>query len=359
MSRLIVIPVRGGSVGIPNKATRLLGGVSPLTRTVMTALQVAPVTIITDNDILAAWNQGHDGVTVVREPANDGIRTLDGSVWAALHGCDADTVATVQCTSPLITRETIERCFHLVEHGHCDTAMTVRDDRHVAWGGTLTDPRLETPWLTRQALSPRWVMTGGCVATKRHNVTPTRRFGGHIQLVEVSGAEAVDLDAPADWALAEWYAGAPSSRELLMARVLGEAAQWRGWVVRLSAWSESPEEAYYRNTTVVSGSIIDVRGEHTAREADIALSSLVPGDYDMTVVTSAYHQPRAFLTFLRALQKRGLDRKVRLYNAPAPSRMDKLSDEWRKIAQYTEDVATYDEGLAYLNWRDSQVAVAA
>lgn len=357
MSRLIVIPVRGGSVGIPHKATKLLGGVSPLERTLRVCDGLAPIVVITDDDTIAGIARAHDA-TVVREPANDGTRTLDGSVWYACQGHEADLVATVQCTSPLLKPDTIAECFHLVEEGRCDTAMTVRDDRHVAWGGTLDLPRLETPWLTRQALFNRWVMTGGCVATRRQYVTPTKRFGGQVRLVEVSGAEAVDLDAPADWALAEWYAGAPSSRELLMARVLGEAPQWRGTVVKLSAWSESPEEAYYRHA-VSMGQTLTVHGANTAEEAEIALDRVLPGELDLTIVTSAYHVPRAFLTFLRALQKRGLDRTVRLYVSPAPSRMDKLADEWRKIATYTDDVATYDEGLAYLAWRDQPVAVAA
>jgi CMP-N-acetylneuraminic acid synthetase len=359
---LIVIPVRGGSQGIQNKALKPLGGIAPLARTIATVRDLGEVVIVTDDPAVIACAAA-DRIRAVPEPdAQAGQRTLDKAVFAAVRHASAPIVATVQCTSPLLRAETIQRCLDMVAQGSCDSALTVRDDRHVAWTGAPMTPTLATPWAIRQELPPRWVLTGGCVATRREFVTETRRFGGLIQLVEVAGAEAVDLDHPSDWALAEWYSGAPTTRELLMARILGEDPEWRGVVAQLSAWAESPEEWSYRSETgtVVGGRVIKIRGAHTAHEAKLAVEALKPGEADLTIVTSAYHQPRAFLTFLRVLERQRLDRTIRLWNAPAPSRMDKLAAEWEKIARYqaSGDVASYDDGIAYLTWRDAMVPVA-
>jgi CMP-N-acetylneuraminic acid synthetase len=360
---LIVIPVRGGSVGIPNKATRPLGGVPPLVRTVQTCLPLGDVVVATDAIEIAAIAT-HFGAQAAMETApTHGHQTVDKVIWELVGGIPwpALPVATVQCTSPFLSGATIRRCLEMVTGGDCDTAITVRDERHVSWTGPLRAPVLETPWAVRQALPPRWTLTGGCVATTRQHITPSRRFGGRLQLVEVAGAEAVDLDAPADWAVAEWYAGAVSSREALMARVLSDAPQWRGVVAQLSAWDESPEEGTYRTgEALIAGRVVKPRGAHTHEEAELVVASLdVTGEQDVTIVTSAYHQPRAFLTFLQVLKQAGRERDIRLWNAPAPSRMDKLASEWEKIRTYHArgHVASYDDGLEYLAWRDSLVTV--
>lgn len=353
---LFVVPMRGGSKGLPGKHLFRLGGVPIAVRVLQTLRPLGDVVVSTDSDELAqiATEQGAEVIRRDGTLSGDAV-PLDPVVFhAMMHtSSDAQYVATIQATSPLLTTGTIARCQDAVRSGAFDTALTVRDDRHVAWTGSVTSPHLATEWANRQYLAPRWVMTGGCVVTQREFVTPTRRFGGRMHLVEVSGAEAVDLDTPQDWAVAEWYAGSPTARELLTTRVLGDKPHWRGLVAILSAWDESPEESEYRSAEVITGGrVVRLRGEHTADEAEMALDAVRQGETDITIVTSAYHAPRAFLTFLRAMANRQWT-TVRLWNAPAPSRMDKLADEWRKIATYTDDVATYEEGLAYLDWRDA------
>lgn len=369
---MIVIPVRGGSQGIPRKALLPLGGIPPLVRTIRTVHSLGDVLVTTDDGEIAAL-ANVEGVEVLHESAAlnpQGTRTLDTAVYLAMeyagpHGVLTsanDLIATVQCTSPFLTRETVQRCMYLAASESCDSAMTVRDDRHVAWGGPLDAPALVTPWMVRQALPERWVITGGCVATKRAFVTPERRFGGRLQLVEVSGAEALDLDEPKDWALAEWYSGAPSLRETLMARVLGGQYPTEGLIVKLSAWDEESDDTSFRDATFarLRGRLIAPVGQHTYHEARLAVEVMArAGDADdFLLLTSAYHQPRAFLTFLRVLQEHDLDRVVRLWNVPAASRMDRFGAEWAKITEYQNKghVASLEAGLAYLEWRDRQVA---
>jgi uncharacterized SAM-binding protein YcdF (DUF218 family) len=88
------------------------------------------------------------------------------------------------------------------------------------------------------------------------------------------------------------------------------------------------------------------------------------------LVASAYHMPRAFLTFLRAMQHAECEYRVQMipvsvshvsWNAP-PAGMDTprlslLSEEYDKIDNYGASgyVATYEEGLEYLaHWEKHQ-----
>lgn len=355
---LIVVPARGGSVGIPRKAVRLLGDRPPLQRTLemLEHLTDVDVAVVTDDDTIARIAV-RCGVQVIPEPR---LVTKPGEhTWepVAAHVVQAmeqyrgrayTSLAVVQCTSPFLEAATVRRCLNLLpEYG---AAITVTDDRHA---------RLGTPRMPRQQMPPCWKVTGGCTAIRRDLMRPDRWVMPDSRPVVVEGAEALDLDSLADWALAEWYCGA-TARETLMAKVLSEPPQWRGVVAQLSAWSESPEEGdYRREMPVVGGRIVRIRGAHTYHEAQLAMQCLRTGDDEITIVTSAYHQVRAFLTFLRVLQQQRRAQDIRLWNAPAPSRMDKLASEWDKIRTYHErgHVASYDEGLEYLVWRDSCVNV--
>lgn len=85
------------------------------------------------------------------------------------------------------------------------------------------------------------------------------------------------------------------------------------------------------------------------------------------IVASHYHQYRAFLTFLKAMQESGLSLILtsaparpkwfeELRNARYRRRIDALEDEFRKIEEYGKKghVASYEEGIQYLQWKESQ-----
>lgn len=361
MSVLIVIPVRGGSVGIPRKALRLLGGISPLVRTITTAKQLDADLVVTTDDEAIAQAAAQAGAQVVMEPLRDGTAALDGSVCFATDYMERvkypekyDVVVTLQCTSPFTTVETIRNCLAAVGELHT-TAITVRDDRGLRWETGLGEIHLATRAprrVTRQRMMPCWRETGAVFATPRKWVESTSRFAHTVQLIEVTGREAVDLDTPEDWAIAEMYAGA-TERELLLARVLMDQPR-QGEAVILSAWDEEPGEHDARVLAAARwpGAAI-YNAAHTYGEARMAIEH--HSGVDTIIVTSAYHMPRAFLTFLQVLKDAGLERKVRLWCAPAPSSMAKLSGEWDKIREYQTKghVARIDEGLTYLDWRDA------
>lgn len=349
---LLVIPARGGSVGIPRKAVRRLNGRSPLQYTIAMAQALGDVVVVTDDLEIRAQAEAA-GVLIVAEPklpTAPGVHTWEPVVYRTVQEAERGrapyaAVAVVQCTTPFLRRTTVQRCLDALT-GH-PVALTVRDDRHA---------RIGTPRMPRQQMPPCWAVTGGCTAIRR-DLLPDGAWPIEQGLpVVVEGPEAVDLDTPEDWAVAEMYAGA-TERELLLARVLvPDSSHPNGTAVVLSAWDELPQEQRQRFAyTIGHGQCISVHGEHTRDEAERAVA--MRSGEDLTIITSAYHQPRAFLTFLKVLQEQRLDRTVRLWNVPVPSRMDQLADEWHKISDYRlmGHVASPEQGLLYLDWRDTCV----
>lgn len=103
------------------------------------------------------------------------------------------------------------------------------------------------------------------------------------------------------------------------------------------------------------------------REQAVALATQCAerGWKRLLIVASHYHQYRAFLTFLKALEEHSLDRSVELISTPARdlpwfkedeqgARIDLLEQEFERIELYGKkgDVSSYEEGLRYLRWKE-------
>lgn len=110
--------------------------------------------------------------------------------------------------------------------------------------------------------------------------------------------------------------------------------------------------------------LIEDQSQHTKGQAINVLRFIKDrGWKKIILVSSPYHQIRAFLTFLAQLRKKGLSDSVHLINAPAhlewfreipakkKSAIDLLVEEEiprLKKYQVFGDVASFDEGIAYL-----------
>lgn len=156
----------------------------------------------------------------------------------------------------------------------------------------------------------------------------------------------------------------PDAGVTLLQKILQSPEPPAGAVVLvLSARDEEPGEQEAREKRAAEirepQIVLHLDAENTHEEAVSALK-WARRDHDFVIVTSAYHQLRAFLTFVKVFEGTG----VRLWNASAPSAWDKLEDETLKIAQYQakHHVASYDEGLMHLlerdGWEQPYVCVA-
>jgi len=84
------------------------------------------------------------------------------------------------------------------------------------------------------------------------------------------------------------------------------------------------------------------------------------------LIASHFHQPRAYLTFLRTM--RDLKLKIQIFNAPVRelswfnktslklSRLQLLEEEFKKIKEYAKKghIATSKEAIKYQEWKEKQ-----
>lgn len=107
--------------------------------------------------------------------------------------------------------------------------------------------------------------------------------------------------------------------------------------------------------------LTEVESTNTREQAVSVVTMAMERDWTrLMLCVSAYHAPRAFLTFLNALQESGVDDTIRLLLVPADApwckspagsdstRLDLLATEFEKCERYAEHVAPFTDGLAYL-----------
>ena len=208
----IVIPARGGSVGIPRKNLWLLDGKPMVWHAISAAKEVSKNTVlITDDDEISEVGE-QLGIEVIIEPsAATGKKTLDEVLITylpklrELGANDEDQLITLQPTSPLISSKTIASSIELLaDEG---SVISVSDDRHLRWkkDGAGFQPDYEKR-VNRQLLPESWRETGaviGClIADLEKNQT---RIGQPVKLIQLPEHEAIDIDSFSDLAVAEHF----------------------------------------------------------------------------------------------------------------------------------------------------------
>ena len=212
---LAVIPARGGSKGIPRKNLRLLNG-RPLIHYVINTLKssryVTDIAISSEDDEILEVARVYGVMTVKRPMALAGDEVpLDPVVHHAVETLESssgnkyDIVITVQPTSPLLSHETLDQAIGvLLNNEQYDTVVSAVAFRHLMWRHSKDG---YTPMYTerknRQYLEPYYVETGAFLITRRDFVKPDTRIGTSVNIFIVPEHEAVDIDTPADWWVAE------------------------------------------------------------------------------------------------------------------------------------------------------------
>jgi CMP-N-acetylneuraminic acid synthetase len=219
-----VIPARGGSKGIPNKNLALLAGKPLLTYTCEQALRAKTLTrvIVSTDDPAIAQCAKACGVEVpfLRPPA---LAADDTPMLAVLcHALDIlqqqdgyvpNMVVLLQPTSPLRKAEHIDEAVRLLLDSDAESVVSVVEVPHQynpvsllrVESGCLV-PYLNGPQVLRRQDKPAlYARNGPAVVAVRHQVLLEQKsFYGNVSHPLVMSAESsVDIDQPADLALAE------------------------------------------------------------------------------------------------------------------------------------------------------------
>ena len=234
---LIIIPVRGGSKGIPGKNLRAVAGISLIGRAVRAARAACALLgggrVIVDSDAedLLAEGRRWGAETPYVRPADLATDTAS-SMAVILHALDRLAVSSetpvvlVQATSPLVTGEHIAACIRAFD-GVVPVVSVAPEEHHPAWSFALRNGILDplVPALAgtrRQDLPPAYRLTGavyvGSVADVRAGLHFVR--AGTTKPVICTGP-AVDIDHPADLAVATALATAATPELAIGSRRIG------------------------------------------------------------------------------------------------------------------------------------------
>ncbi|MGW5017808.1 acylneuraminate cytidylyltransferase [Streptomyces sp. NRRL F-5053] len=218
---LAVIPARGGSKGVAAKNLAPVAGVPLVARAArecLAARNVTDVVVSTDDSAIAEAARTAGAEIVERPAALAG--DLASSEDAVLHAMDTyeerhrlplHTVLLVQCTSPFLTSDDVERVAAAVLEDGADTALTVAPFHGFVWRdaapgtpdgahGVNHDRSVRQ---LRQQRPEDLLETGAAYAMDAMGFREAgHRFFGRTALVRTDPARVLEVDDPHDLARA-------------------------------------------------------------------------------------------------------------------------------------------------------------
>lgn len=215
MRILCVIPVRGGSKGLPRKnAAELVDGISLLEWTVHQALATYPLEdiVVSTEDAELAGIARQTGIPVIPRPAalaEDGT-TTNAVVDHLLETLDPgarvfDAIAILQVTSPLREEDDIRQSIALIRSDQYDSVLGACASRihpaklYYLIGQTAEPVAPQHECVRRQDLPPVYRRNGAIfIVTRAHYARTGRLWGGRTGLVVMPEERSIDIDAIAD-----------------------------------------------------------------------------------------------------------------------------------------------------------------
>lgn len=208
MKTVAFVPMKLNNERLQGKNTKSFSGGKPLCHYILKALKkVKEIDEIyvycSDPSILFYVPEGVKFLK--RDSALDGSKVKINEVLRAFaEDVEADTYVLAHATAPFIKAETIGRGIQGIESGEYDSALTVLRQQDFFWmdGKPWNYDVKEIP--RTQDMKPLYRETTGLYIYKRHLITEeNRRIGDCPLLLEVDQVEAVDINEPEDFVVAE------------------------------------------------------------------------------------------------------------------------------------------------------------
>jgi YrbI family 3-deoxy-D-manno-octulosonate 8-phosphate phosphatase len=215
---IAIIPARGGSKAVPGKNLRRVGGHSLVVRAVdacRAARRIDEVYVSTDDAEIAASAE-IVGAKVIMRPAELSDDTASSEA-ALLHALDQlimvdeepEVLVFVQCTSPFIAPDDLDRGIEMIIHDHADSVFSAVATYDFLWHGSgrfgLVTGQNHDPAVRprRQEREPDFRETGAFYVMSAAGFRAARhRFFGRTAVVQVPELTAVDIDHLDDLTLA-------------------------------------------------------------------------------------------------------------------------------------------------------------
>lgn len=207
MKIVAIMPIKLNNERLPGKNTMLLGGKPLLQHQLLATRQTGladEIYVYCSDEAVCPYLP--EGVQFLQRPP---ILDLPTSNFTQIFSSFADAVPAdlyiyVHATAPFVTPGTIAECIRAVRSGEFDSAFCAVKIQDFLWkdGEPLNFDATNVP--RSQDLEPIYRETSGVyVFTKEVFETCHRRIGKKPYIKEVSFKEAVDINNPEDFRLAE------------------------------------------------------------------------------------------------------------------------------------------------------------
>lgn len=207
MNIVAVMPIKLKNERCPGKNTRLLGS-KPLLQFELDSLKATglctSINVYCSDETVAPFLPA--GINFIKRSEKLDLPTSNFTqiFTAFMNDVDADIYVYAHATAPFISVETMENCINAVLSGEYDSAFCAVKLQDYLWknGEPLNFDAANLP--RTQDLEPIYQETSGVyVFTKEVFLKYHRRIGVKPYIKEVSFKEAVDIDNPEDFELAQ------------------------------------------------------------------------------------------------------------------------------------------------------------
>jgi CMP-N-acetylneuraminic acid synthetase len=201
------VPIKLKNERLPYKNTKILAGkplINHILNTLIKVKSIEEIFVYCSDEAIVPFLPKE--VTFLKRnsvldlPTSNFSQILD----AFIETIKADVYVYVHATAPFLTNISIEDCLENVKNGQFDSAFTAVKIQDYLWqsGKPLNFNVTNIP--RSQDLEPIYRETSGCYVLNYEQYTKThRRVGNNPYIREVSFREAVDINTPEDFQLAE------------------------------------------------------------------------------------------------------------------------------------------------------------
>lgn len=212
----VLVPMKGHSERVPNKNMRDFNG-APLYHSIMKVLQasdrVKRIVINTDSSVIAEDALKHfSKVSIHNRPeelCGDFVSMNDVINYDVDKLSDENYFMQTHSTNPLITVETINRAidsfFDQIENGYDSLFGVTKFQSRFYWADGRAINHNPNELIRTQDLPPIYEENSNFYVFSRESFkkAENKRIGKHPYMLEVNKNEAVDIDDPDDFILAE------------------------------------------------------------------------------------------------------------------------------------------------------------
>ena len=206
-----LVPLRGGSKGIPKKNIKNMAG-KPLCAWVLEAARLSKfideVYVSTDSEeIIRVVKEIDASIHIVKrpQPLSDDFSSTESVMLHFMDNVDFDILVTIQATSPLTQSTDIDNALLEFRNSKKDSLLTAVESKRFFWNyecepinyNPINRPR-------RQDFQGYLMENGAFYITSREVLRREKcRLGGNIGIHIMDDESFLEIDEPSDWDMME------------------------------------------------------------------------------------------------------------------------------------------------------------